>query len=109
MLNNLPEDLLNIILNLVIEPYNNNYWKIKNIFNKSHKISTYLEAIKNKKLICYYCKEIFEKNIFIKNGGYCKIGKKPICEKHFYICTKCNQKHDFYSHSFLNNSCLMCC
>ena len=95
MLNNLPDELLLIIYNYLIHPYNNNYYKLQYI----HK-NTLLNEIGRKKMICSYC------NKKIINGIYSK--NKPICNKHLIQCSYCLLKCDIYDYSFLKGKCNLC-
>ena len=107
MLINLPNELLYFIVDLVIEPYNNFYFII-NLLSKKITINKNYKNIREKKIICYYCKLVFDNIIIIKNGGYCSMKNLPLCSMHYYICRYCNKRHDFYEHSFLNDSCINC-
>lgn len=107
MLNDFPDEILYFILSLVIEPYNNYYFLINQLSKRIINNYNY-KLITDKKIICYYCKKIHQKNIIIKNGDYCSLTNKPLCNIHFFICKTCNKKHDFYQHSFLNDSCIWC-
>lgn len=107
MLYNFPNEILDLIFDKVIHPSNNYFFIIKSI-SKYINNCNIIEKIKNKKLICYYCLNIFNKEYVIYNGGYCSTSNKPICKQHYYICRICNLKHDFYQHSFLCDCCLNC-
>ena len=92
MFNKLSDDIINLIFNYIIHPFNN-YYYILILVNKINK--KFLLFFKYR-MICHICKKegLY---ISIKKGFYCSDKKKSVCKKHSYICRLCNKMIDVYN------------
>lgn len=105
MLEKLPDELIYMIFDIIIEPYNNFYYILKESFIDYNNI---IVNIGKHKMICYLCLQLYNKIVFIKNGCYCGKNHKPICRKHIYNCISCQKNIDIHNYSIMTKKCLRC-